>query len=182
LSCIEKKFHKSLSRSYLTQAIAALESLVEDASSGTLQEPWNPYLVAYVGQKIYQGVNCMQAWKVIPVAGIVASLDAVRNRILSFVLEIEAESPDAGEAAVNSSPVPQEKVHQIFNMYITGNVQDVATGNSNVNQNAEQSSANQGSRNFKEHYQKFISILSDHMQVFGPIVAPFLPALAAIVR
>ena len=214
LFCIEKDFHKTLSHSYLTQAIAALESLVEDASGGTLQEPWNPDLVAYFGQDIYQGMNCMQAWKVIPVASIVAALDAVRNRILNFVLEIEAESPDAGEAPINSSPVPQEKVHQIFNTYITGNVQNVATGSSNVSQNAVHNSANeelfkellnalhkaegdkriaadlantieemrstQSSKNFKEHYQRFMSILSDHMQVFGPVVAPFLPALSAI--
>ncbi|HBO9749933.1 AbiTii domain-containing protein [Pseudomonas aeruginosa] len=214
LSCIEKDFHRNLSHSYMTQPVAALESLVEDTSGGTLQEPWNPDLVAYVGQNIYQGMNCMQAWKVIPVAGVVAALDAVRNRILNFVLEIEAESPDAGEAPVNSSPVSQERVHQIFNTYITGTIQNVATGSSNVSQNAVQSPANeelfrellnalhkaegdkriisdlantveemhasQGGKNFKGHYQKFMSILSDHMQVFGPVVAPFLPSLAAI--
>lgn len=134
LSCIEQDFHKNLSHSYLAQPVAALESLVRDASGGTLQEPWNPDLVAYVGQNIYQGMNCMQAWKVIPVAGIVAALDAVRNRVLNFVLEIEAESPDAGEAPVNSNPVSQEKVNQIFNTYITGTVQNVATGGSNVSQ------------------------------------------------
>lgn len=214
LSCIEKDFHKNLSHSYMAQPVAALESLVRDTSGGTLQEPWNPDLVAYVGQNIYQGMNCMQAWKVIPVAGIVAALDAVRNRVLNFVLEIEAESPDAGEAPVNSNPVPQEKVHQIFNTYITGTVQNVATGSSNVSQNAVQNSANeelfrdllnalhksdgdkriiselsnaveemqasQGGKSFRGHYQNFISILSDHMQVFGPVVAPFLPALAAV--
>lgn len=214
LSCIEKKFHKNLSHSYMTQPVAALESLVRDTSGGTLQEPWNPDLVAYVGQNIYQGMNCMQAWKVIPVAGMVAALDAVRNRVLNFVLEIEAESPDAGEAPANSNPVPQEKVHQIFNTYITGTVQNVATGSSHVSQNAvhnsineelfrdllnalhksngdkqiisklsntvEEMQANQGSKSFRGHYQNFISILSDHMQVFGPVVAPFLPALAAV--
>lgn len=215
LSCLEKDFHKNLSHSYIAQPVAALESLVKDTKSGTLQEPWNPDLVAYVGQNIYQGMNCMQAWKVIPVAGIVATLDAVRNRVLNFVLEIEVESPDAGEAPINSSPVPQEKVNQIFNTYITGTVQNVATGSSNVSQHAVQSSVNeelfrgllnalhksdgdkrivselssaveemqasQGKKSFRAHYQGFMSILSDHMQVFGPVVAPFLPALAAVV-
>ncbi|MGG2296617.1 hypothetical protein ACQUZQ_08615 [Aeromonas veronii] len=214
LSCIEKEFRTSLTYSYFTQAIAALESLVEDTSVGSLQEPWNPDLVAYVGGGIYQGMNCMQAWKVIPVAAIVATLDAVRNRVLNFVLEIEAESPDAGEAPVNSNPVPQEKVHQIFNTYITGSVQNVATGSSNVSQHAiknpdneklfvellnalhksegdkeiiyklsniiEEMRSTQGSKSFKDNYQNFMSLLSDHMQIFGPVVAPFLPALTAI--
>ena len=215
LFCIDKQFHKNLSHSYLIQPIAAIASLVENASGGSLKEPWNPDLVAYVGENIYEGMNCMQAWKVIPVSGFVAALDTVRNRILNFVLEIEAESPDAGEAPVNSSPVPQEKVHQIFNTYITGTVQNVATGSSNVNQRAittrdneelftalleslhrteadrkiisnltntvEEMQSTQGTDNFKKHYQNFMSILADHMQVFGPVVAPFLPALAAIV-
>ena len=214
LSSIKKEFHKNLSHSYLNQPVAAMENLVSDSSSGTLQEPWNPDLVAYVGQEIYEGMNCMQAWKVIPVSGMVAALDSVRNRVLNFVLEIEAESPDAGEAPVNSNPVSQEKVHQIFNTYITGTVHNVATGSTNVKQKSVNNSVNeelfvnllnalresgesqqvvsnlshtieemrttQGTDKFREHYQGFMSILSDHMQVLGPVVAPFLPALAAI--
>lgn len=215
LLCIKEELRKSLSHSYLNQSVAAMEALVESASGGTLKEPWNPDLVAYFGQDIYENMNCMQAWKVIPVTGIVAALDAVRNRILNFVLEIEAESPEAGEAPVNSTPVPQEKVHQIFNTYISGSVQNVATGSSKVSQNAVNKQANdelfsqllnalyqtsadryvisditnlveemqssQGTDVFRVHYQKFMSLLADHMQVFGPVVAPFLPALATLV-
>ena len=215
LSCIDKRFHETLSHSYLFVSVAALENLVEGASEGNLQEPWNPDLVAHVGQGIYQGMNCMQAWKVVPKVSIVAALDTVRNRILSFALEIEAESPGAGEAPIASSPVPQEKVQQIFNTYITGDVQNVATGSTNFTQHStkndvsenifndlinalqkselnsklvseltltiEEMKSSQGSSAFKGHYQNFMSILSDHMQVLSPIVAPFLPALAAVI-
>ncbi len=214
LSCIPKDFHKSLSHAYFTQPVAAMESLIKDSKTGTLQEPWLPDLVAYVGQDIYQGMNCMQAFKVIPTSTMVAALDAVRNRVLNFVLEIEAESPAAGEAPVNSSPVPQEKVHHIFNTYITGNVQNVATGSTNFKQKAinkteneklfadllnalteskedkqiilelattiEEMRSTQGTDGFKGHYKKFMSLLADQQQVFGPIVAPFLPTLASL--
>ncbi|TPQ25760.1 hypothetical protein [Methylomonas koyamae] len=215
MSCIPKELREKLSYSCLSQPVASMESLVKSAKTGTLQEPWNPDIVAYVGQEIYENMNCMQAWKVIPAPAIVAALDAIRNRILNFVLEIEAESPDAGEAPVNSSPVPQERVHQIFNTYITGNVQNVATGSTNVRQKAvssgasdelfrelldtlanagadeyviekltyavEEMRASQGTGHFKQHYQSFMSVLADHIQVFGPVVAPYLPALAALV-
>ena len=136
LSCIPEKFRKKLSQSNMREPIAALEALVEKSDGGTASEPWNPDIVAYVGQNIYKDMNCMQAWKVIPLTAVVAALDAVRNRILSFVLEIEAEAPDAGEAPINSNPLPQEKVHQIFNTYISGNVQNVATGSSEFEQHA----------------------------------------------
>lgn len=62
----------------------------------------------------------MQAWKVIPIGAVVGVLDAVRNRVLNFVLEIEAEEPSAGEASINSNPLPQERIQQIFQaMYKT---------------------------------------------------------------
>ena len=134
---IPEEFRENLKHSYLMEPVASMEALVANAESGLAQEPWNPDLVAYVGQSIYQNMNCMQAWKVIPVTSVVAALDAIRNRVLSFVLEIEAEAPDAGDAPINSNPVSQERVHQIFNTYITGNVQNVATGNENVRQKAK---------------------------------------------
>lgn len=214
LSCIPKKFHKNLEKSYMLGSVASLETVVSKSTSGTASEPWNPDLVAFVGQDIYEGMNCLQAWKVIPLTSIVAALDAVRNRILSFVLEIESEAPNAGEAALNTHPLPQEKVHQIFNTYITGNVQNVATGSSDFEQHAvtnqnqpevfsvlleaiesikheasyteaqsciKEMEVAYGTALFKEKYQSFMSTLSNHITVLGPIVAPCLPALSALV-
>lgn len=215
LSCIPKDFHKNLSHTFLCESIAALESLLQKNDGGFFQEPWNPDLIAYVGDKIYEDMLCMQAWKVIPASSIVAALDAVRNRVLSFVLEIEAESPDVGEAPVNSQPIDQERVQQIFNTYINGNVQNVATGSNDVNQKAVNKINNENiiedlisvllkskedrkviselvealtemkqaknTEGIKKHYQQFMSILADHIQVFGAIVAPFLPGLVALI-
>lgn len=216
LFCVPESLRDSLGHCYLTQPVAALEALVSESSSGTLQEPWNPDLVAHLGQKMYERMNCMQAWKVIPKGGVVAAIDSVRTRVLNFVLEIEAQNPSAGEAAPNSSPVPMEKVHQIFNTFITGNVQNLAPGSSNVEQSAhyveqvqgevftklleavteanlpsdaterttaaiEHMRAASGTSSFKSRYHNFMSVLADHMQVLGPVVAPFLPALTALV-
>lgn len=210
--CMPEELREALSTSYILQPIASLEALVSSASSGTLQEPWNPDIVAHLGGGIYDRMHCMQAWKVIPVHAIVAVIDSVRTRVLNFALEIEAESPGAGEAPADSMPVPQEKVNQIFNTYITGNVQNLATGNTSASQvtsTAENSDAlfqglinalasvrespeqaaalsaavedmrnHHGSSKFADRYHGFISKLADHMQVFGPVVAPYLPALS----
>lgn len=215
LFCIPEEFRAGLEHSYLMEPVASMEALVAKSEGGLAQEPWNPNLVMYVGQKIYQHMNCVQAWKVIPITSIVAALDGIRNRVLNFVLEIEAEAPGAGDAPINSSPVPQERVQQIFNTYITGTVQNMATGSTSVQQRAKYSehqtdelllklleaisaapadrvvvaelaSAVEGMRSsrgrvgFKQHYEKFMSTIADHIQVFGPIVAPFLPALAVM--
>jgi hypothetical protein len=214
LSYLPKEFRERVSRSYLRQSISALETLAAEAAGGTLQEPWNPDLLVRIGDEIIEDMSRWQAWKVIPATGIIAVLDNVRNRVLNFALEIEAEAPDAGEAPINSSPVPQEKVHQIFNTKIYGNVQNLATASNNVEQHAiwneqneqlfkdiiealsqsgadakavarlsravEQMRDAKSSNSFKESYKGFMSILADHIQVLGPVLAPYLPALSAL--
>lgn len=41
--------------------------------------------------------------------------------------------------------------------------------------------SNYGKSGFLSSYQSFISVVADHMQVFGPIVAPFLPILTKLI-
>jgi hypothetical protein len=41
--------------------------------------------------------------------------------------------------------------------------------------------ANAGTSRFGAAYTSFMSVLADHIQVFGPIVAPYLPALARLI-
>jgi hypothetical protein len=54
----------------------------------------------------------------------------------------------------------------------------------NISQAAESSveemRSSLGQNGFKSHYLKFMAILADHMQVLGPIIAPYLPALSAM--
>ncbi len=136
MTCMPKKFRESLSHSYMMSPVAGLEALVNSSDGGILSEPWNPDIVAHFGGNIYEDMHCVQAWKVIPTSAVISALDTIRTRILNFVLEIEAEAPEAGEAATNSNPVPQDRVQQIFNTYITGNVQNVANASPGANLNA----------------------------------------------
>ncbi|MDH5929082.1 hypothetical protein AB4179_19225 [Vibrio lentus] len=212
--CIPEEYREPLFTCYLAQPVSSLEALINESDGGTVQELWAADVTAHFGMKIYQNMNCLRAWKVIPVNVLVGILDMIRNRVLNFVLEIESEAPEAGDAPINSQPIAEERVNQIFNTYITGNVQNVATGSSNVNQHAvknedpklfnellqaltkvegdkiakeqimgaiEEMRDSQGTHSFKDSYDKFISILADHMQVFGPVVAPFLPSLAKFI-
>ena len=88
LTCMPKEFRENLGHCYMMSPVAAIASLVKNDNTGTLQEPWNPDVVAYFCQEIYEHMVCMQAWKVIPASSLVAALDSVRTRILNFVLEI----------------------------------------------------------------------------------------------
>jgi hypothetical protein len=82
------------------------------AKGATIQRP---ELIFALQHRIDGGMNCISAWQEIPATEIVQLLSAVRNRILDFVLRIEGENPDAGEAAIHSQPVPSEHLQNLVN-------------------------------------------------------------------
>lgn len=135
--CIPKEFRERYSKAYGTQPISAYESLLKLSKGENFRDPWSPDFVALHCDNIYEDMTCMTAWKVIPNGSIVALVDSVRNRVLDFVLEIESEAPDAGEAPINKPPLPQEKVTQVFNTTIVhGDVGNIAEGSTNVTQSS----------------------------------------------
>ena len=140
--CIEEKHQKYVNKVYITDGISALEDLLSK-SDGTLHKPWRSELVALYSTKFYEYMNCIEAWQVISSSSLANIIDTVRTKILNFVLEIEAENPDAGDAIMNSNPIEQRKITQIFNTTINGNVQNVATGGSDFNQNTQINSKNE---------------------------------------
>ena len=137
LTCIPKEFREGLNKNYAMLPIASYVSLLKTVDGGNLREDWPPELVAHVGAKIYQHMNCLSAWKVIPNAAIVSLIETVRNRILTFVLEIENKAPNAGESSPTTQSISQEKVSQVFNTTIYGNVGNIAEGSQQLTQNAD---------------------------------------------
>jgi hypothetical protein len=214
-SCIPKEFRDVVTTSYLIGPISKYTFALNEPDSEYM-ETWPSDLVVRYGNKIYQDMNCINAWKFISQVDLVALADTIKTRILNFCLKIEKESPNVGESSQNDPPMPQEKVNQFFNTYITGNVQNVSAGGQNFSQSATMSSGvcdqlfenllaevqkakaesdglkeivaaigdmriAHGTKDFSSQYRKFMGVLADHIQVFGPAVAPYLPQLAALV-
>ncbi len=134
LSCLPERFREMLFTHHSREPISALADVVSKEGSGPFRVPWPADLVAYVGQDIYENMNCLSAWQVVPRGAIVGILDTVRTRILNLVLEIESEAPDAGEAAPGVHPVPKERVNQVFHTEIYGSVGNLAAGSEGFSQ------------------------------------------------
>jgi hypothetical protein len=135
LSCLPANVREMLFTHHSREPVSAFADLiVKPDSSSSFCVPWPADLVAYVGQDIYESMNCLSAWQVVPRGAIVGILDTVRTRILNFVLEIEVEAPDAGEAAPGVHPVPQERIAQVFHTEIHGSVGNIATGSTGFTQ------------------------------------------------
>lgn len=134
LICIPKKYRENLSKCYFMEPIGYYINSLKNSKGDNFEEQWSPDLVAHTGRDIYQGMNCMSAWKLIPNSSIFSLVEAVRNRILNFVLEIGKEAPDAGEDSPRTQKISPERVSQVFNTTIYGNVGNISEASQNVNQ------------------------------------------------
>lgn len=132
--CLPKKLRHLANKAYLTEGISHYSSLIKQDENTTLSSSWPAEVVARYGENIYQNMNCIGAWRIIGSNQIQGLIDTVRNRVLSFVLEIESEAPNAGEALPQETPIADSKLNQIYQTYILGNVSNVSTGGSNVTQ------------------------------------------------
>lgn len=133
-ACVPEKFRQSVTKYTFRAGVALYESLLSD-NEENLQVPWSADLVAHISGNIYRYMNCMSAWMVIPRGAVVGMLDTVRNKVLSFALELETEAPDAGEGTTGTALVPDRVIGHVFNNYILGGSNTIAAGSSHFTQN-----------------------------------------------
>jgi hypothetical protein len=120
------------------QPVAELENLAR-SESGTAQSPWPTDFVVMYGQKIYEGMVATTAARIFPVGAVVGILDAIRNKVLAFALELEKEAPRAGEDSATVEAVPEERVTQIFQTHVyQGGLANVVAAGRDATQVARQ--------------------------------------------
>jgi len=120
----------------LDQPVSTYENLVRAGTPGRLHIPWPIPMAIRHASKITRDMQCIEAWQDLPTGVIDRLLDAVKNAVLGYAIEIEKLSPDAGDLPMGSKPVSEDKLTQIFNTQIAGNVGNVANGGSGVSQRA----------------------------------------------
>jgi len=133
ISAIPKEYREVIANLYLIEPISYYSSLAAQYSSDpTIHLGWNPDLIAYLTDKILSGFQLLGAWQSISTSSLVALVDTVKNRVLNFVLEIEAEAPNAGDSLQGEKPIPEERVAQVFNTVIWGGSAQIAGGNQTI--------------------------------------------------
>lgn len=137
---IPKEYRDNFKLISFTEGVAVLESYVAKVRGHDDDHIKNPLPADLVARfpLVYQGMSAMQIWRFIPIGHVVAVLDQVRNRVLSFALEIESANPEADEATPGSIPVPLERVNHIYNTFIMGGTNAWTSGSSDFKQNIKQ--------------------------------------------
>jgi hypothetical protein len=103
------------------QGVGMLEGLLGDAKrigETRVMSPFSAELAALT--PVWQNHQTISMWTEVPIASVAGILDAVRSKALEFVLEIEAENPEAGATATSEPPVPLARADAIFNTVIYG--------------------------------------------------------------
>ena len=132
---VDEPIRARFSEARLTQPIRQYEELLTEKSDGSFQIPWPQELALYYGPKV-STIQCLRMWQDLPRIAVAGLVDSVKTRVLSMVLDIEAENPMAGDIPGGTLPIPESKVAQIFNTNIYGGqVGNLATGSSGVVQN-----------------------------------------------
>jgi hypothetical protein len=137
-TCLPENLRDFARRAFIFGGVGELEALIETAGRGGMNLPWPADLTALVGTGIVQDMNCLGARQELPTAVFVSIVEAVRSKLIDFVLEIEAADPTAGEPEHGKAPLAADRVNQIFHntIYNYGGSANLATGSSHVTQNA----------------------------------------------
>jgi AbiTii len=119
LSIIPEELRDALQQIEFREGIAKIKSF---ADGGALID--RPELAMILQGKMYPQMTCHAAWMEIAGSEFEQLVSAIQSRVLDFVLKIEGENPDAGEAPPNSRPVPLERLQPLVNNYFgpVGNI------------------------------------------------------------
>ncbi len=125
----------------LGMGVGTLEDLMNNPDmrkDGAVKAQWPPDVLAFAAQyQIYANMNLLSAWKAISSNHVTEILEAVRNKLLDFILELQDRFPELTESDERIGDVPQEQTDTMFNIHISGNQNVVAAG-TNITQNVQQ--------------------------------------------
>jgi hypothetical protein len=108
---------KGLFRIRFSAPIASYEDAVQHEAV-EFREPWPYDTVLLVQPEVFEGMHCTAAWRVVYRGTYIGIIDAVRNRLLDLVLELERQVPEAGEVPSTSLPARNEQITQIVEQAI----------------------------------------------------------------
>ena len=124
---LSEEIQKMANKIYFIQSIRELESMIETGQDH-FQLAWPANVIPIIADKIIEDMILMQAWRLVSKEQVVGVVDTVRNRLLTFILELNELDPSLSGNTQASKKLPVNKVTQIFNNYILGNNNIVGSG------------------------------------------------------
>lgn len=131
--CVPEEGRDALFSFRFTEGVGCLQELLAH-NDGTVSVSWPGDIVALLAQKVYIGMGMLNAYKSCSSQAIVNILETIRNRILDFVLALEENCPDVGNA-IGTAKVDGRSIDQMVTNNIFKGVGNVALQCGTVTQN-----------------------------------------------
>jgi hypothetical protein len=96
VSVLPEELQEQYRHAYMGSSISAYTALLTGKSAGSVQEPWPVGLAVHNASTLTPDMQCVSAWKEIPIGAIVRLMDSVKTRVLGFAIDLERGHPLAG--------------------------------------------------------------------------------------
>ena len=125
----------------IMESVGVVEDMMNNPDmrkDGAIKYSWPHEAVQFAETTTYKeakqsGMALVRAWKHIGSNDLTRILEAVRNKLLAFVLELQDKFPELAESDDKIGDVPLEQTTNIFNTHIHGN-QNVVAASANITQ------------------------------------------------
>jgi hypothetical protein len=133
IQLLPERFQEKYRRASIIQSVSSLQATVDESQGATLMLPWPTEAVQLFGERMYQHMHCVQAWKVISAGALRGVLDAVKTRVLDFTLALSERYPEMMEDTDNGAKqISPQELRQTFNTTIYGTVGAIANASPNT--------------------------------------------------
>jgi AbiTii len=139
---------KGLFRVSFTRPIATYEDLLRHEAV-EFREMWEHDVVLLIQPRVFEGMQCIAAWRVLSRDMLVDIVDGVRNRLLDLVLELERQVAGAGEVPSSSLPASKEQLNRLIQNTIYAQGVTVTDQSVNVHGTAGNIAGGQGNRSLQ---------------------------------
>jgi hypothetical protein len=137
-SAVLEEFRESIIGLRVTQGVREIQEQIANSEKGALRIAVPPEAHAAIrNMQIREDMVLGSVVKIVSTSFLQGILDNVRNRILNFTLELESEAPKTGDPLESLRVEKSEKVQQIFNTEIRGDVSNFAQGSREFSQRVE---------------------------------------------
>ena len=89
VSLLPESIREQFKHAYMGNSISAYAVLLNGDKTGRIEEPWPISLAVHHASKLMKNMQCVAAWKEIPIGAVVRLLDSVKTRVLGFAIDLE---------------------------------------------------------------------------------------------
>lgn len=131
---IPVEFREELGRIDLVESVSILQARVNDGKAKVVSQPWSNKFVQPLAHKIFPNQVLVSANKILATYSLVQVLASIKDRVLRFVLDMEGNCPNAGDA-IGVFSADKKLVDQMVTNNIFEGVGNVALQCGTVTQN-----------------------------------------------